>query len=162
MPTDQLPCSVLVLLITAECVWYNNLFLYTVIAIYWNSICSGGRKKEGVRYCNFISHITVYAHNYSKRYWRHNTTVYFPPTHMCGDKQQFLFVYAGICMCVGSLWTDIRLYVVLKYVCPHLALNRNTIVLLSLRNHNIAWYIVHGGRYQSFNCHDDILSGYTG
>ena len=32
VPTGQFPSSVLVLLITAECVWYNNLFLYTVIA----------------------------------------------------------------------------------------------------------------------------------
>ena len=124
----------------------NHLFLYTVIAIYWNSICSGGRKKEGVRYCNFISHITVYAHNYSKRYWRHNTAVYFPPTHICGDKQQFLFVYTGICMCVGSLWTDIRLYVVLKCVCPHLALHYCAAFLTKPYHCMVG----SGGRYQSF------------
>lgn len=72
-------------------------------AIYWNSICSGGRKKEGVRYCNFISHITVYAHNYSKRYWRHNSAVYFPPTHMWGQATVSICVYWYMYVCGLSM-----------------------------------------------------------
>lgn len=111
----------------------NHLFLYTVIAIYWNSICSGGRKKEGVRYCNFISHITVYAHNYSKRYWRHNTSL--QPTYV-GTSNSF-YLYILVYVCVWALYGQTYVSMLYWSVFAHIWLY--TIVLLSLRNHIIAW-----------------------
>ena len=82
------------------------------------------RKKQGSGSGNFISHITMIIHPWilktsvkviASQYCR----ILPSDPRVCGPGEALLlFVY--ICICVGSLWTDKCLYIVLKYACPHL------------------------------------------